>query len=160
MFNFMACCMREKLQRFVVIWFSKAARLNITHCSTEGVLVLAFASWRIGVIAAHKPPDHALLHLKSQQQLLLIADSQHGPGPHLTPVSQPGKAGCTQLVSECLEHLVVLFSLLHIPHYSHCHSDCLVWLQKKMSKWRQAKRVFFKARMRVSLQCHHTYFQP
>lgn len=83
LFNFMACCMREKLQRFVVIWFSKAARLNVTDCSTEGLLVLAFASWTAGVISVHKLPEHALLYLEARQQPLLIPDSQHGPDPPL-----------------------------------------------------------------------------
>lgn len=54
-FNFLACCTREKVHRFVAVPFSKAARLNITHCSTEGALVLAFASWRAGVISVQTP---------------------------------------------------------------------------------------------------------
>lgn len=81
-FNFMSHCVREKLRRFGVSEFSKVARLNVTHCSTGGVLALAFASWRAGVILAHTLPEHALLHLKAQQQPLLIPDSQHGPLSH------------------------------------------------------------------------------
>lgn len=131
-FNFMSRCMRERLRRFVVSRFSKVARLNITHCSTEGVLALAFASWRVGVISAHTLPDYALLHLKAQHQPLLIPDSQHSPLSLLA--SWAGNASCVQLVRECLEHLDILISLLHLAHHSHCCSDCLAWLCKRISK--------------------------
>lgn len=130
----MAFCMREKLQRFAVIQFSKAARLNVTHWSTEGALVLAFASWKAGVISAHELPEHALLHLKAQQQLLLIADSQHGPDPPLTPRFMGWK---------CWLHAAGQ-QVPQAPGYSHfpsapspllhCCSDCLAWLRKKISK--------------------------
>lgn len=53
--------------------------IALQGCSTEGALVLALASWRAVVISVHKLPGHVFLHLKAQQQLLLIADSQPRP---------------------------------------------------------------------------------